>query len=436
MNLFASAVFVCAQKGSPIWLKDATLTISGGQIVGINRGDQNQPVLDTRAEGIRFLVPGFVDMHCHGGGGGSFPSGDAAQARTAAAFHAQHGSTSVIASLVTAPHEELVKSCLALAPLVSEGVIAGIHLEGPYLSALRCGAQDPRWLRDPNKQEIDELFAAAKGTIRQVTIAPELPGARAAIEQIMGHGAVVALGHTNANAQTVNEAIAAGARVATHLCNAMPPLHHREPTATLSMLRNPNIVCELIADGHHLSAPMFQTLTATAGLGRWALITDAIGATGQPDGTYHLGSQTVSLHNGVVRLTLSNSALDSNAAVPTSPPERTVPNSDRQAGSGALPSNAAGPTSSPERTVPTPDRQAGSGALAGSALTMERALQNAIAWGTEPSVAIQAASRVPARALGLHDSVGRLAVGSPADIVGLNERFEVQAVWKKGIRIR
>jgi N-acetylglucosamine-6-phosphate deacetylase len=382
LNLSAAQVLVASRNGGSFWLRDATITITNGHIIGINRIDANSSVVDTCTDDIALLVPGFVDMHCHGGGGGSFPSGDADQARAAAAFHGQHGSTSVIASLVTAPHEELLHACDALAPLVSEGVLAGIHLEGPYLSELRCGAQDPRWLRDPNPNEIDELFAAAKGTIRQVTIAPELPGAINAIEQITRLGAVAAIGHTNAQAHTVSEAIAAGARIATHLCNAMPPFHHREPTATLSMLTNPAIICELIADGHHLSASMFQMLTRTAGPGRWTLITDAIGATGQPDGTYSLGSQTVTLQNGVVRL--------------------------------------AGPDA----------------ALAGSVLTMDQALRNAIAWGSDPAQAFEAASLVGATALGLDRSVGRLGVGAVADIVGLNERYEVVAVWKRGNRIR
>ncbi len=382
MNLSAARVLVSSGVGPSFWLKDATLTATDGHIVGINRIDVNQPVLDTRADGIAFLVPGFVDMHCHGGGGGSFPSGDVDQARTAAAFHAQHGSTSVIASLVTAPHEELLLACETLAPLVSEGVLAGIHLEGPYLSELRCGAQDPRWLRKPNAVEIDELFDAAQGTIRQVTIAPELPGAIDAIKQITHHGARAAIGHTNADAHRVEEAVAAGARIATHLCNAMPPLHHRDPTATLGMLTNTELICELIADGNHLSPAMFQTLTRTAGNGRWVLITDAISATGQADGHYQLGSQDVIKQNGVVRLMTSEAP------------------------------------------------------LAGSALTMDLALRNAISWGTEITQAFEATSLIAAVALGLDRTVGRLAVGSPADIVGLNERYEVIAVWKRGTRMR
>lgn len=382
MNLSAARVLVSSGVGPSFWLKDATLTAANGHIVGINRIDVNQPVLDTRADGIAYLVPGFVDMHCHGGGGGSFPSGDVDQARTAANFHAHHGSTSVMASLVTAPHQELLEACESLAPLVSEGVLAGIHLEGPYLSALRCGAQDPRWLRDPNTRELEELFAAAKGTIRQVTIAPELPGAIGAIKQITRLGAVAAIGHTNAGTQTVIEAVAAGARIATHLCNAMPPFHHREPSATLSLLTNTAIICELIADGNHLTASTFQMLTRTAGPKRWALITDAVGATGQPDGSYNLGSQTVVLQNGVVRLANQEAA------------------------------------------------------LAGSVLTMDRALQNAVGWGTEPIHALEACSLVAATALGLDHTIGRLGVGSVADIVGLNERYEVIAVWRQGKRIR
>jgi N-acetylglucosamine-6-phosphate deacetylase len=394
MNLSAARILVSSGVKQSCWLTDASITTKDGLVVGINRVDRTNPacgIFTTRADGIDCLVPGFVDMHCHGGGGGSFTSGDQEQARTAAAFHAQHGSTSIMASLVTAPHSELVQACGALAPLVSEGVVAGIHIEGPYLSELRCGAQDPRWLRDPNQQEINELFAAARGTIRQMTIAPELPGAFEAIETITRNGAIAAIGHTNANPDTIYKAIAAGARIATHLCNAMPSLHHRELTGTLCLLTSEDVVCELIADGHHLSVPMFQTLTRTAGRGRWALITDAIGATGLPDGLFSLGSQEVLLQNGIARLNNKNRS-----------------------------------DSHENDTAP----------LAGSVLTMDQALRNAIIWGTERVEAIEAASLVPSIALGLDHRVGRLAVGSPADIVGLNERNEVVAVWKKGIRVR
>jgi N-acetylglucosamine-6-phosphate deacetylase len=381
-NLSAPQILVSTGVGQSFWLKDASLTVARDQVIGINRTNPEFEVFDTRAEGVEFLVPGFVDMHCHGGGGGSFPSGDIAQARKAAAFHAYHGSTSVIASLVTAPHTELLQACGELAPLVSEGVLAGIHLEGPYLSELRCGAQDPRWLRDPNREEIDELFAAAAGTIRQVTIAPELPGAIEAIQQITRHGAVAAIGHTNADSTIVLNAVAAGARIATHLCNAMPPFHHREHTGTLSLLTNELVICELIVDGHHLSESMFQMLTRTAGPGRWALITDAISAAGQPDGIYTLGSQSVILQDGVARL------------------------------------------------------QTDTAPLAGSVLTMDTAVRKAIAWGAKPTHAFEAASGVAAAALELNSGAGRIAVGSAADFVGLNSRYEVVAVWKRGVRIR
>ena len=383
MNLVNANVLVSSGPGGSFWLENTTLTLHDGYVAGINRMDPGHEVIDTRALGITMLVPGFVDMHCHGGGGGSFPSGDVDQARMAATFHLRHGTTSLLGSLVTAPHNELVAACTQLAPLVREGVLAGIHLEGPYLSHLRCGAQDPRWLRDPDPHEIDELFGVAGDTIRQVTIAPELPGALAAIRQITSHGAVAALGHTNAEAHHIAAAVAAGARIATHLCNAMPSLHHREPSSTASMLTNPEIVCELIADGHHLSRSMFQTLTRTLGPGRWALITDAISAAGQPDGKYALGSQSVSLSNGQVRL------------------------------------------------VDTPNN-----ALAGSVLTMDQALRNAISWGVDPILASESASLSAAMALGLDQKTGRIALDAPANIVGLNAEFDVVAVWKQGTRVR
>lgn len=382
MNLFGAQVLVSSGPGGSFWLEDATLSFADGLITGINRIDPLHPIIDTRAQGIAQLVPGFVDMHCHGGGGGSFPTGDVAQARVASAFHLRHGTTSLIASLVTAPHSEILAACEQLAPLVPEGVLAGLHLEGPYLSHLRCGAQDPRWLRDPDAQEIAELFGAARGAIRQVTIAPELPGAIDAIRQITALGAVAAIGHTNAQTHHVHAAIVAGARVITHFGNAMPPLHHREANATACMLADPSLVCELIVDGHHLSEPMFHIAARTAGAGRWALITDAISAAGRPDGEYPLGSQTVSVQNGQARLT-----------------------GDRQA------------------------------PLAGSLLTMDQAVRNAIQWGTSPIDTFEAASLTGATTLGLPHGTGRIAIGAPADLVGLNAVHEVVAVWKHGIRV-
>src|SRR5260370_5833921 len=175
-------------------------------------------------------------MHVQGGGGGSFPEGTSDQARQAAAFHRGQGSTTVLASLVTAPLAELEARAGLLAGLADEGVIAGLHLEGPFLSPIRRGAQDPRHMSAPDVAVFERLHAAARGHLRVITLAPELPGALAVIQAATRAGVTVAIGHTDATAEVTLPAIDAGATHATHLFNGMPPPPHREPDAGRALL--------------------------------------------------------------------------------------------------------------------------------------------------------------------------------------------------------
>ncbi|AGZ46460.1 N-acetylglucosamine-6-phosphate deacetylase [Actinoplanes friuliensis] len=327
--------------------------------------------------GDDIIVPGFVDLHCHGGGGHTFTQGDPVDARAAAEFHQAHGTTTMLASLVSSPYELMRDATAAYAPLVAAGVIAGVHFEGPYLSHARCGAQNPSFLRDPSLEELSALVELGAGAVRMVTIAPELPGALAAVEFLARRGVVAALGHTDATYEETLAGVAAGASVGTHLFNGMRPAHHREPGPIVALLDSPSIVCELVADGIHLHDGMLRFAAHAAGPDRAALITDAMDAAGMPDGEYELGGQAVAVADRVARLVRD-------------------------------------------------------GSIAGSTLTMDAAFRQAVGAGLDLATASAMASTTPARALGLSDQVGALEAGLRADLVVLNPDLTVKRVMRSG----
>ncbi|GAB4103724.1 N-acetylglucosamine-6-phosphate deacetylase [Micromonospora taraxaci] len=324
-----------------------------------------------------WIVPGFVDMHTHGGGGHTFTTGDTDEARAAADFHLAHGTTTVLASLVSAPFELMRSATEAFTPLVEEGVLAGVHFEGPYLSASRCGAQNPEYLRDPSTDELTELIKLGRGAVRMVTLAPERDGALEAIRLLASQRVVAAVGHTDATYEQTQAAVAAGASVGTHLFNGMRPVHHREPGPVVALLDAPTVICELIADGVHLHDGMLTYVAATAGPDRAALITDAMAAAGMADGEYELGGQAVTVTDGVARL-------------------------------------------------------ARDGAIAGSTLTMDAALRHAVSAGIPIADAARMVATTPARAIGLGDRVGALQVGLRADLVVLDDDLNVVRVLRGG----
>lgn len=333
-----------------------------------------------------WIVPGFVDMHVHGGGGHTMTTGSTEDADAAARFHLAHGTTTLLASLVSSPFEVMLRAVTAYAPLVESGVIAGIHLEGPYLSQVMCGAQNPAFLRDPSRHELDTLLDTGPGVIRMVTIAPELPGALEATSRLVADGTVVAIGHTDATYQQVVEAIEAGATVGTHVFNGMRPPHHRAPGPVYALLAAPEVTCELIADGVHLADDTLRFATTVVGPNRAALITDAIDAAGMADGAYELGGQAVTVSGGVARLT----------------------------GDDGVPNGSPG-------------------SIAGSTLTMDSAFRRA-ARATSVAGAACMASTTPARALGLADR-GALEVGLRADIVVLDASLRIQSIVRRGVEV-
>ncbi|MEU6407577.1 N-acetylglucosamine-6-phosphate deacetylase [Microbispora sp. NPDC046933] len=372
-----------ARVVTPDGVHDGWLTIEDGRITHIGRG---QAPGDGLGLGGRTVVPGFVDIHSHGGAGGSFPDGDPETAAAVAAFHLSRGSTTLMASLVTAAPDTLARAAATLADLCEQGLIAGIHFEGPYIARSRCGAHEPTLLREPDVAEFRALVKAGRGHVRMLTIAPELPNALDVIRDAAAEGVVAALGHSDATYEQTIAGIDAGATVATHLYNAMPPLGHRAPGPIAALVQDERVTVELINDGVHVHPAMLRLAMHAAGAGRTALITDAMAAAGMGDGRYPLGPMTVDVVDGVARLA-----------------------SD------------------------TP----GGGSIAGSTLTMDVAFRRTVREvGRSLVDAALMASLTPARVLGLDGEVGSITVGKYADLVVLDDDLRVGGVMKRGAWVR
>jgi N-acetylglucosamine-6-phosphate deacetylase len=355
-------------------LENGWVSVRDGRIAAVGEGAA--PDGPTTDVGGGTIVPGFVDIHCHGGGGDAFTSSDPQKVRRAAAAHRKHGTTTLLASLVSRPVPELADQVSALAELVQEGVVAGTHLEGPFLSAARCGAHDPAILCPPEQTAVTKLLDAGKGTIRMITVAPELEGAVSAVRQLVDSGVIAAIGHTDATEAQVRPAVDAGASVATHLFNGMRPLHHREPGPIGALLDDERVTVELICDLVHLHPTAVRLAARHAGLKRTVLITDAIAAAGVGDGVYDIGGLEVRVVDGVPTL-------------------------------------------------------AGGVSLAGSTLTMDMAFRNAVnSCGLSLVEASYAASTRGAELLGL--DTGKLQAGCAADIVVLDAELKPRDVMSKG----
>ena len=295
-TLLANRVVTEFSDWTPGWI-----TLRDGRILDCG-GELTQPRPDgefERIEGI--VVPGFVDIHAHGALGHDFGSADADSARRIADYHAAHGTTTLMASLASAPLDSLERSIRTLRPLVEDGTFAGIHLEGPYLSTAQRGAHDPSLLRSPSIDEIKRLIGLGGGTVRMVTIAPELEGAEAVVRWLESQGVIVALGHTDCDAETARAAFGWGASVATHLFNGMRPLHHRAPGLAGAALVDERVTVELILDGHHVSREAAEIVRRCAP-NRLALVSDAMSATGCGDGDFAIAGSAVRVTDGVAML--------------------------------------------------------------------------------------------------------------------------------------
>lgn len=350
---------------------DAWLRVEDGKIAEVGEGPP-----PGGARWLPVVMPGFIDLHCHGGGGGAYTSADSESITRAAATHRSHGTTTSHASLVSADYDDLEHQIDALIPFVDDGTFHGIHLEGPWISSRYCGAHDPATLREPTSADVARILDAGRGRITMVTIAPELPGALEAIRQIVDSGAIAAVGHTGADANMARAAVDAGATVATHLFNAMPPLLHRDSGPVGVLLADERVTAEVIADGVHVD-PEIIALVLAAAAGGAAVITDAMAGAGAPDGRYRIGHLDVVVTDGVARLK-------------------------------------------------------DGGSLAGSTLLMDSAVRRSIRLaGRTLMEASEAASLAPARALGLADR-GRVDVGMRADLVALDDELQVTGVMRAG----
>ena len=360
---------------------DAWLRIEQGRIVARGTGadwaeaDEVVDAVQLAGPGA-LLTPGFIDLHGHGGAGFSFDDGPEA-IRAARELHRAHGTTRAVVSLVTAPLDDLARSVAAIADLMqTDADILGSHLEGPFLDPGHHGAHEPSLLREPTADDVARLLEAGRGTIRQVTIAPELPGGLDAIRQIVASGAAAAVGHTDADAEIARAAFDAGASILTHAFNAMPGIHHRAPGPVLAAAADHRVVLEAIADDVHLD-PQIIALLFSSAPGRVALVTDAMAAAGSADGHYDLGAVSVTVTDGIAR------ADDT-------------------------------------------------GSIAGSTLTQDVALQRAVNAGAALPEAVRALTETPARALGIEALAGGLRAGLVGDAVLLDGELRVVRVWQGG----
>jgi N-acetylglucosamine-6-phosphate deacetylase len=388
-SMTTQAIFVSRAFTPREEIADAVIVIEGAKIVAVGSRDQVAiPVGATRREAHGLtIVPGFVDVHIHGAGGRDVMEGtpDAVAAITQTV--ARHGTTSLLATTVTASEE---RTCQAVAGIASwmrseqsvptknapQAEILGVHFEGPFISAARRGVHPPEWILSPSIDLFARLCEAAQGAARILTLAPELPGALDLVAAACAAGCVVSLGHTDASYAQAMAAINRGARHATHVFNAMRPFAHRDSGVIGAVLASPLVTAELIADGVHVDEGAIRMLIAAKGSRNMILVSDGTSATGMPDGNYRLGTLEVTVSGGVSR--------------------------------GA------------------------DGQLAGSTLSLDRALRNMLALGVPFGDALAMLAENPARLLGLEARKGVLAPGADADLVFLDAQMEVAGVMTRG----
>jgi len=366
---------------------DSVIVVEDGKITQIGHRDEVRIPQDAEhfPAGDKIVAPGFVDVHIHGAGGHDVMEGAAEAIAKVASTVARRGTTSFVATTVTAPSEETCKSLKGIARYIRStrntesrfaAEVLGIHLEGPFISPARRGVHPQSSIAPPSKELFEEFLAAADGFIRIVTLAPELPGALELIERAVASGIVASMGHTDATYEQALAAIERGATHAAHMFNAMRPFSHRDTGVVGAVLTHPAVMAELIADGHHVDSPAVEILLRAKGLEGVLLVSDGTAATGMRNGNYRLGNFEVTVTDGVVR------------------------NSE--------------------------------GKLAGSTLTLDRALQHIVALGVPLLDAVRMVTLLPARRLGLGGKKGVIAVGADADIVILEPDLRLAGVMTRG----
>lgn len=361
-------------------IEDGGVIVEDGRIAEVAPGlsaPAGAEVVDLR--GLT-LAPGFIDIHVHGGGGFSLATRDGEEARSYARWVVVHGVTSFVASIVGETPEDGEAALRAIAeagPAKGGAELLGAHLEGPFVSPERRGALPEGWLRPPDAALLGRLLEAAGGRLRLLTLAPELPGAAALLEQAVRADCVVAVGHSDATYEEARDAFARGARHLTHAFNAMRPFHHREPGPLGAALDIEGVTVELIADGVHVHRAAARMVVRTKGVDGVALVTDGVPPAGLSEGTFRIGGQGARLAEGRIAL---------------------------------------------------PD-----GTIAGSAATMDRVIRYVVEEGiATPAQAVRMASTVPAGVVGLGGRKGRIARGYDADLVALDSDLNVAMTWVAG----
>jgi N-acetylglucosamine-6-phosphate deacetylase len=386
-------------------IDDGTVVVADGSIVwcgptaALPAGVDG---VDVEIQEVPVILPGLVDVHCHGAVGHTF-SADAAGARLAAGHHAAQGSTSVLASLVSAPSHVLLEQIAVLRDLVQDGTLAGLHLEGPFIAKSMCGAQDPAAIIDGDPALLKRWLEMGLGTVRSLTLAPETPHFAELVQLCREYRVIPSLGHTDATAARTREALAGvhgeaaggegagGPWSATHLFNRMPPLGHRSPGPVAVLLQaareSPErMVLELVADGVHLDPEIVRMVFDLVGPRSIALVTDAMAAAGMPDGPYTLGSLEVVVRDRVARLASVNAGAEDGEE---------------------------------------------SSAIAGATSHLLENVIRCIEWGIPLADAVGAASSTPARLMGL-DRVGAIAEGRRADLLITTNELELIQVYRAG----
>lgn len=369
-------------------ISDAAVVFEDGRIVSV--GPRAGVVVPPGAKEISArdttIVPGFVDVHVHGAGGHDVMSSTEEALRTIAGTVARRGTTSLVATTVTAPPDE-TRRCLEgisrfiLSPANRSGDVSaeiiGIHLEGPFISPTRRGVHPAGAIANPSVTLLDRYLEAAAGTVKILTLAPEMPGALDLVERGYAKGLVVALGHTDATYEQAHTAIFRGARHAVHVFNAMRPFSHRETGVLGAVLTDPSVTAEVIADGVHVDDPAIRLLLAAKGTDLVLLVSDGTAATGMRDGSYRLGTFDMTVSDGICR-----------------------------------------------------NRE---GKLAGSTLTLDRAVQHMVRLGVPVIEAIRMATYNPARRVGMETHKGMLAAGADADLVLLTPELKIANVFARGV---
>jgi len=383
--IYASRIFTPQEQ-----LTDSVILTEDGRIIAIGHRDEVKipaGAIDYIAAGM-LVAPGFVDVHIHGAGGHDVMEATPAALDCITSTVARYGTTSILATTVTASVDETCRSLEGIAQYIRAhekfeqqstapgAEILGIHLEGPFISKARRGVHPPGAIVRPSVQILEKFRAAADGLIRIITVAPEIPGALDLIQAAVANGIVAAIGHTDANYEQTQAAIQAGARHTVHFYNAMRPFSHRDPGIIGAVLTEPDVSAEVIADGIHVAGPAIQVLLGTKGFDTVLLASDATAATGMPDGNFRLGNFEVVVKDGVCR-------------------------------------NAEGK-------------------LAGSTLTLDRALRYIVALGVPLVDALRMATILPARRVSLAGKKGIIALGADADLLVLTPDLRVVGVMTRG----